>query len=1138
MSTYICRKCKLPEDASIVESQMVSSSSSNASSNPSSNSRTSTPILTGQKTPSLSSSPVEQFFDPEQRASSDDATACFMTPISIPMSATSTTMATFSQSLQVNNSSRHGVSSTLIENVMRHLRVLSERRSELTELDLLRELTMLLTGHRYSSPAGRLTDDATIQHTMDDSCFPLDQDVRNWLETEMNPLQLSTRSADNSECHTDNERDEHPSLETGRNRSLSQTGRSISASTPRSASRTVSQSRLLSGRRLSSRRSIVPIITAPSVLSSGVSSGLSLSQTAPIIPHYNLTRSGSASYCDNYEQTVSYTNTQASTPTAQHTVNNLAFQYNRSPSNEANSISTSAVTSPLLPSIMSEPNISVFDLSTSFSNCNDSVSSPVLKSVEFESFQSSHSPSTSPRSPVFVMRVTSHEGVEAETAIRLPSNASTTESNATASSSLHANSNVSSTPSSVSPNLSISVSCDASVFVLPDMSTANVSVGDTLALRRPYYRETLNKLDYWFELLNEDRSPKSAPCLYEEDGGDSDAENENLLIPVGTTIVTDISDDQKEDCLLNNAQYTVTFNIPAPIADALDATLHIAWNSLNDWLHFDIFQLTEATNRWPLSFMFLMVCQKHGLFASLHINPAIAFRFIQEVEAGYLNNPYHTSAHAADVLHALYIQITETFLFTKLTDIEKLALFIAAAIHDYAHPGVNNAFLINQSHPLALTYNDRSVLESYHIAQVFHMMDRIPCANILCEFSRTDQKKIRKIIIDCVMATDLAYHFDLLSQMKSKIQLSLDYDFEGDRSLLMQMCLKCADISHPSRSRHLHLQWAELLTEEFFLQGDREKRAGMPPSMFMDRSNAALGRSQIGFISVFVLPLYREMGTFLQRDMWTKQVEDNLLVWQEVHKEEEREKENPTPPDPSSTTPSLNTYQDSSQKIRINSPSADISPNIVSPANKYEVNSAPSSHRNSVHRRTSIASPKTLQAFTFPYTSSVSGSQSSSKTVSSPPSRMSLPSIGNYVYTHRSSVSSSPGRSARSSRRNRASKHRRSLSADGRRRAHSLWASFTTLQNTTTTQIPISSEETLSPAPHNALSPHTLSVPTPSRYLSLRTRDMFHRVRQISESTCSSYTSSPAVSPLSTSPLPSPIGYSPYKHSLRVISWR
>ncbi|CAM9331031.1 unnamed protein product, partial [Heterosigma akashiwo] len=48
-----------------------------------------------------------------------------------------------------------------------------------------------------------------------------------------------------------------------------------------------------------------------------------------------------------------------------------------------------------------------------------------------------------------------------------------------------------------------------------------------------------------------------------------------------------------------------------------------------------------------------------------------------------------------------------------------LALLLAAAFHDYRHPGLNNACLVAARAPLALTYNDQSVLENFHAAQAF-----------------------------------------------------------------------------------------------------------------------------------------------------------------------------------------------------------------------------------------------------------------------------------------------------------------------------------------------------------------------------------------------------------------------------------
>lgn len=47
---------------------------------------------------------------------------------------------------------------------------------------------------------------------------------------------------------------------------------------------------------------------------------------------------------------------------------------------------------------------------------------------------------------------------------------------------------------------------------------------------------------------------------------------------------------------------------------------------------------------------------------------------------------------------------------------------MSAIMHDYRHPGVNNGYLVRDLDPLAVTYNDASVLENFHAAEGFKMM--------------------------------------------------------------------------------------------------------------------------------------------------------------------------------------------------------------------------------------------------------------------------------------------------------------------------------------------------------------------------------------------------------------------------------
>ena len=51
-----------------------------------------------------------------------------------------------------------------------------------------------------------------------------------------------------------------------------------------------------------------------------------------------------------------------------------------------------------------------------------------------------------------------------------------------------------------------------------------------------------------------------------------------------------------------------------------------------------------------------------------------------------------------------------------------MSILLAAAIHDYDHPGYTNAFLIAKGDPLAILYNDKSVLENHHVAAAWKLM--------------------------------------------------------------------------------------------------------------------------------------------------------------------------------------------------------------------------------------------------------------------------------------------------------------------------------------------------------------------------------------------------------------------------------
>ena len=70
---------------------------------------------------------------------------------------------------------------------------------------------------------------------------------------------------------------------------------------------------------------------------------------------------------------------------------------------------------------------------------------------------------------------------------------------------------------------------------------------------------------------------------------------------------------------------------------------------------------------------------------------------------------------------------------------------------------------------------------------------------------------------------------------------------DNDKLLSLQMALKLSDLGHLAASREVHMRWVQALEEEFFLQGDAERAAGLPISPLCDRTKVGVTKSQVGF---------------------------------------------------------------------------------------------------------------------------------------------------------------------------------------------------------------------------------------------------------------------------------------------------
>ncbi|KAI9100633.1 hypothetical protein DFS34DRAFT_693311 [Phlyctochytrium arcticum] len=273
---------------------------------------------------------------------------------------------------------------------------------------------------------------------------------------------------------------------------------------------------------------------------------------------------------------------------------------------------------------------------------------------------------------------------------------------------------------------------------------------------------------------------------------------------------------------------------------------------------FDIWQWQEHEMAALLQCMF----EEFGLMETYKIDQSNMDGFLQCVRSSYNNNPFHNFRHCFCVTQMMYGLLHVTEVHKKLQPLEKLILLVACIGHDLDHPGFNNAYQVNAKSELSIIYNDVSPLENHHAAVLFTIL-KGEDTNILSNLSETDSREARKQIIACILATDMAKHGEIMTRFKGYAEAGFNYDDSAQRSLLLQMIVKCADISNEVRPKHVSEPWVDSLLEEFFSQSDREKEEGLPFAPFMDRQKVTKASAQVGFIGFVMIPLFELVSKVL-----------------------------------------------------------------------------------------------------------------------------------------------------------------------------------------------------------------------------------------------------------------------------------
>ena len=287
---------------------------------------------------------------------------------------------------------------------------------------------------------------------------------------------------------------------------------------------------------------------------------------------------------------------------------------------------------------------------------------------------------------------------------------------------------------------------------------------------------------------------------------------------------------------------------------------------------FNIFELKEIIGQDNvLPIMGKVILDSFGLYSDEIISTEKLDPLLVSISNQYYKTTlYHNSMHGADVTQSLclYFLNSNAEEICQSLVLDLLGILIAALGHDLGHPGLTNLFHINSSSELAITYNDVSCLENFHTSKLFRTI-RNPETDIFEKLSVQDYKTIRKRMIGNILSTDMANHGKIMTVIKSRIAINKAENktkfellsgnektkFEEQQSLF-DFLIHSADLAHNTKLFNISLKWVELLSEEFWLQGDKEKSMNLPVSFLCDRDDYNIPQSQVGFIKGFIMPTF------------------------------------------------------------------------------------------------------------------------------------------------------------------------------------------------------------------------------------------------------------------------------------------
>ncbi|GAN05409.1 high affinity cGMP-specific 3',5'-cyclic phosphodiesterase 9A-like isoform X2 [Mucor ambiguus] len=310
-----------------------------------------------------------------------------------------------------------------------------------------------------------------------------------------------------------------------------------------------------------------------------------------------------------------------------------------------------------------------------------------------------------------------------------------------------------------------------------------------------------------------------------------------------------------------------------------------------------------SLNRTDLYAHALSLFVRSNVHKVLDLSVSQLLDFLIDVADKYTEAPYHTFYHAVDIVTILYYLCHDLNADMYLTDLDKSILLVAALCHDIGHPGFTNSFQINTKTELAGKYGETSTLETYSVHLTMELLSKHNTAH---------SHVVRDTIKDLILSTDMAYHSELIKQADQLVHLVEQARKSSSnkrkhststtlmppttlsaesRTSLCRILLHAADISNMARPWVISKQWSDLIVQEFFSQGDEERKRKMTISPGMDREVCSQPSISLKF-GQLILPYFESLvSLFSKSHVFVDFLVANRTRWERL----DQQKQSPAP---------------------------------------------------------------------------------------------------------------------------------------------------------------------------------------------------------------------------------------------------